>query len=545
MSGGASPPARLRSFEEGYADRVQDDPAGASDPDRERIAAARRARSELYTSSGGEALRTLFRLAPELIALASRLRPGDRAGADGAAEGLEVSCLGAQLVGAQAPEPALVRRVLAQARPRLAARLRVAWAPLVARAGRLEDAVGILDDVLAHVGRSERSHARALLIRGTLRRRHLDDLQGAERDARTALALALAYERPVHEVEALSNLSSLPTLGLEQRRQLARRALRLARADGNDLGALGPLGSLMSMAPPPPDPEGQVLAEEGLALSARVGFVQGVFVFGSSLARLGLELGQPALAEAARDEVLACCDRLGWDARRRQFDALYAVTAWSLDPAVDPRPALARTLLDPRPETHTSMLRAALAASSAEADPGARPRPVPDGLGHAGQLFGLAVAVWGAVGGTGVDEALLQQARDALQATDADAMSSVRLARRVLARAVAALEDARRAQVLTLGPGAEWFRVGGAPRVSLERRRILRVLLEALARAADPLSVPELFDQAWPGQQIRPDSAAHRVHVAIAELRKYGLGEVLETVDGGYRLSLPVRWEQP
>ena len=54
-------------------------------------------------------------------------------------------------------------------------------------------------------------------------------------------------------------------------------------------------------------------------------------------------------------------------------------------------------------------------------------------------------------------------------------------------------------------------------------------------------SVEELFSAGWPGQRARPESAAHRVHVAIASLRKLGLDDAIVTRGEGYTLDVSVR----
>jgi predicted Ser/Thr protein kinase len=78
--------------------------------------------------------------------------------------------------------------------------------------------------------------------------------------------------------------------------------------------------------------------------------------------------------------------------------------------------------------------------------------------------------------------------------------------------------------------------------VDLARRSTLRRVLAALAHAhyAQPgaaLSRADLFTAGWPGEQIDPRSAANRVYVAVAELRKLGLKGALESDGEGYLLA--------
>jgi hypothetical protein len=98
---------------------------------------------------------------------------------------------------------------------------------------------------------------------------------------------------------------------------------------------------------------------------------------------------------------------------------------------------------------------------------------------------------------------------------------------------------------LVVAGDASWFELDGE-RVSLARRGSLRRILLALveAHAADPsgtIDVHALFDAGWPGQRIHGDSAAHRVHVAMATLRKLGLGSRVVTKSEGYALEPELR----
>lgn len=96
------------------------------------------------------------------------------------------------------------------------------------------------------------------------------------------------------------------------------------------------------------------------------------------------------------------------------------------------------------------------------------------------------------------------------------------------------------ARCLRIADDASWFEISGQ-RVSLARRGNLRRILLALvlAHENDPAAasdVSALFEAGWPGQHINA-SSSHRVHVAMATLRKLGLGEMLVTHSEGYTLS--------
>ncbi|MDX2015241.1 MAG: hypothetical protein SFW67_33920 [Myxococcaceae bacterium] len=81
------------------------------------------------------------------------------------------------------------------------------------------------------------------------------------------------------------------------------------------------------------------------------------------------------------------------------------------------------------------------------------------------------------------------------------------------------------------------------------RRGPLRRILLALARQRDAggsLSSDDLREAGWPGDRMRPESAAQRVYMAVKRLRDLGFAPFVQTVDDGYRLDprLQVRWRE-
>ncbi len=89
---------------------------------------------------------------------------------------------------------------------------------------------------------------------------------------------------------------------------------------------------------------------------------------------------------------------------------------------------------------------------------------------------------------------------------------------------------------------ARWFEPPGGARVSLARKRSLRLLLGALASArlrspSRALDSAALLALGWPGDRVLPAAGAHRVRVAIATLRRLGLREHLVSRDDGYLLD--------
>ncbi len=89
---------------------------------------------------------------------------------------------------------------------------------------------------------------------------------------------------------------------------------------------------------------------------------------------------------------------------------------------------------------------------------------------------------------------------------------------------------------------ASAFRIGDAAWVDLARRPTLRRIFERLVdnrvtQVDRRFTLDALFAIGWPGERIDPTASANRVYVAIATLRKLGLGDLLEHGPSGYRLS--------
>lgn len=99
----------------------------------------------------------------------------------------------------------------------------------------------------------------------------------------------------------------------------------------------------------------------------------------------------------------------------------------------------------------------------------------------------------------------------------------------------------------TLAVAHDGFTLAGK-HADLRKNKLLLRLLSALAeeRLAAPgrcLTVDALLQVGWPGEKMQREAGQNRVYVAIAALRRAGLGEHLERDDGGYRLSPTLRVE--
>ncbi len=162
----------------------------------------------------------------------------------------------------------------------------------------------------------------------------------------------------------------------------------------------------------------------------------------------------------------------------------------------------------------------------------------------------------------------LPEAPEAVQVPPLDAVlldflegrASRRAVREALSGGGADALDHRFMRVLTEGvlarrPGwvvaadGTWARSPTGEDVDLSRRRAASRILAALARhreeePAGALSADALVEAGWPGEQILPDAAKARLYAAIRDLRTRGFAELLQTVDGGYRLDPDVDLER-
>jgi hypothetical protein len=99
-----------------------------------------------------------------------------------------------------------------------------------------------------------------------------------------------------------------------------------------------------------------------------------------------------------------------------------------------------------------------------------------------------------------------------------------------------------REPLLVISSDGRWFQLPAGPKITLMRRRSLRLVLrrlleERLARPGSALSVDELLAAGWPGERVVPHAGAARVYVAISTLRKMGLRDFLVSRDDGYLLD--------
>ncbi|HJL17918.1 MAG TPA: tetratricopeptide repeat protein [Sandaracinaceae bacterium LLY-WYZ-13_1] len=130
----------------------------------------------------------------------------------------------------------------------------------------------------------------------------------------------------------------------------------------------------------------------------------------------------------------------------------------------------------------------------------------------------------------------------------ADAALLVRALRTHLERTLPPLDTESSDAILRVHPEGEWFRPPHGVPVDCRRRRVVKRILSALARARvrEPgavLSPEALIGAGWPDERFVESSAKNRLHVTLATLRKLGLSSVLESHEAGYRLDPEVPTE--
>ncbi|APR79065.1 transcriptional regulator, LuxR family, putative [Minicystis rosea] len=153
------------------------------------------------------------------------------------------------------------------------------------------------------------------------------------------------------------------------------------------------------------------------------------------------------------------------------------------------------------------------------------------------RLHALAGTPEGAARAIAEAHALAEEKRALVAGSD-----DVRLSLRLVHRAASTPTKAGTGAHLRVDPDGLWFEVAGARRVSLAKKRALRLLLRALvnARLRAPgraLDAPALLSAGWPGERILAEAGAHRVRVAISTLRRSGLHDLLERRGDGYLLD--------
>jgi tetratricopeptide (TPR) repeat protein len=116
----------------------------------------------------------------------------------------------------------------------------------------------------------------------------------------------------------------------------------------------------------------------------------------------------------------------------------------------------------------------------------------------------------------------------------------LRLASRVLRASVT--RHAKLSRSLLVASDQAWLRAPLGRRGEVSSRRVLRRLLSALVERrlsapTTPLSPQDLIRCGWPDERVATPAARNRLQVALAELRKLGLAEVLLLRGDGYLID--------
>jgi hypothetical protein len=109
-----------------------------------------------------------------------------------------------------------------------------------------------------------------------------------------------------------------------------------------------------------------------------------------------------------------------------------------------------------------------------------------------------------------------------------------------------ALRSTRSLRVVHVAGAVRVLELDGRPRELGRRGPLLRILLGMALEPGRTFSVAELQGLGWPKERMSSESGAARVYMTVRRLRAFGLGDLLVTEAGGYRLheSLQVQVEE-
>ena len=137
----------------------------------------------------------------------------------------------------------------------------------------------------------------------------------------------------------------------------------------------------------------------------------------------------------------------------------------------------------------------------------------------------------------------------------ADRSDDLRLYLRMLDRGLSAMDSgaapggSEAGLELLLAPGGRWCRPPGGAWQDLRERHAVRRLLVCLVQGRRDapgrgVSLDALREAGWPGERMLPQAAQNRIYVAVNQLRKLGLKDLLHRGSEGYFLdpALPVHY---
>lgn len=110
------------------------------------------------------------------------------------------------------------------------------------------------------------------------------------------------------------------------------------------------------------------------------------------------------------------------------------------------------------------------------------------------------------------------------------------------ARAWADALDPEQAQLVDVGdgatfrlPGGRWLELGSTPTLA----RVFATLVECRRQRGtqERVSFETCIAAGWADERILYDAALNRLHQVLSRLRRKGLRDIIENVDGGYRIA--------
>lgn len=438
--------------------------------------------------------------------------------------------------------------------PELRGRIRVLRATALMRCGRLEESLAEVERALVLARAAEAADLEVLLLGYRGSRRSMLGLPGVLDDFKAAYALARSIGDQRGEAMALYALASTEDLPFPEHlpRGIARlkevvSLLEVARENVDRVSAMQRLGEAQQKA-------GRLSAARetlrgALALAEAS---QSPISQADAHAELGLLdhlAGDLAAAEAHYRAALALAERVRYEHLAGFIGLRLSLLVLSTAPAqaLPIAQAAAERFRDAPAQyriyegTAQAMLSAALSrldqrpAAQAAAT---RSHDLLDGP--------LEEADWGdlpafadAAVALAAEPPDLPRAREAVAVLQANVLPFISLAASQAAAWLASAEQRQRAWRIA-ADGSTFQPPDGEP-VSLARRQTVARLLAALiaqrrAAPGTPLSLEELLEAGWPGEQLLASAARNRVYVAVSTLRRYGL-EILSRVDGGYLLE--------
>ncbi len=486
---------------------------------------------------------------------------------------------GSLLAGRAVAEAELLRKALAQPGGDPDTRLEARVALGVA--DRKRGALAVAEEEIAQALKEARRigaraiEGRALLAHAAVHRMG-GQMETALGELEQALKMAKDTSDTTLEAQVLGDMVhahhirrdfNAETMALAERARELHRTLGHRRDEADMCGALAALHQARGEAH-----QARSRYEEALELLSSGGDLGVRAVVHTNLGTLHQELGNLDLALTHHEEALKLCVAAG--GRRLEGGVLgnrasVLFEMGRLDEARDGFDRAVRVLHDVGDIVHEAYFQAQLAAviaTQGAVDEAtnlfARAEKRFESSGHTNEMWKLGLRLQQchidlaraqkaeAEGVIEIASKLRDEVRDVIGTLPAETTDDVRVAARMLSRALAAPpkhpEPKPIIGALTVSEDASNVWLPTTARVSLEKRKPVRLLLlrlieEHAKQPGHPLTVDDLLAAGWPGERVIRDAGASRVYVALGTLRKLGLRDVILSRDGGYLLDPAVK----